>query len=84
MQKSETLSVRLAPYTRQVLDDEAGVRGVAGASALARDILESWVAEQRSSQRIADVTRAVSFLRAHPEGWPDEPDDFFAVPQGIE
>ncbi len=67
-----------------MLDAEAGVRGVAGASALARDILESWAAEQRRAQRAADVTRAVSFLRTHPEGWPDDPEDLFALPHGNE
>jgi hypothetical protein len=74
---TETLSVRLTPATRRVLAEAAATHDAAGASALARDILERWAAEMLASQVKTSVERAVSYLRTHPEGWTDDPADFF-------
>lgn len=77
MAKTESLSVRLTPRTRRVLAEAAPTHDAAGASALARDILEQWAAETLAKKTRADVDRAAAYLRAHPEGWDDEPTDFF-------
>jgi hypothetical protein len=77
MAATETLSVRLTPATRRVLADAAPTHDAAGASALARDILEQWAAETLASQTKMSLERAVAYLRAHPEGWADDPADFF-------
>ena len=77
MAKTETLSVRLTPQTRRVLAEAAPTSDAAGASALARDILEQWAAETLAKKTRADIDRAAAYLRAHPEGWTDEPADFF-------
>jgi uncharacterized protein (DUF1778 family) len=77
MAKSETLSVRLNRETRRVLDDAAATRDAAGASALAREILERWAAETLATQRQASIERAASYLEDHPEGWADDPAGFF-------
>jgi hypothetical protein len=77
MASSETLSVRLTPETRRVLAEAASTHDAAGASALARDILERWAAETMASQIQAGIDRAVSYLQVHPEGWDDDPDSFF-------
>ena len=77
MAATETLSVRLTPATRRVLADAAATHDAAGASALARDILEQWAAETLASQTKTSVERAVDYLRTHPEGWADDPTDFF-------
>lgn len=77
MARPETLSVRLEAETRAILDELADSRGSAGASALAREILETWAREQRNIQRRADVDRIVRYIHEHPEGWDDEPEDFF-------
>ena len=74
---TETLSVRLSPRTRQVLADAAPKYHASGASALARDILERWAEEVLASETRDSVSRAVSYLRAHPQGWADDPADFF-------
>jgi hypothetical protein len=74
---TETLSVRLNPSTRRVLAEAAPTHDAAGASALARDILEQWAADTLAKQTRADVERAAAYLRAHPEGWADEPAAFF-------
>ncbi len=76
MATSGTLSVRLDAQTRHVLAEAAASRGVAGASALAREILEEWAAETLAAQTRAGVARAVSYLRAAGD-WADEPADFF-------
>ena len=76
MVSSETLSVRVTPQTRRVLADTAATHDAAGASALARDILERWAAERLAEQTRADIARATAYLRAHPEGWGDDPDSF--------
>jgi hypothetical protein len=77
MAATDMLSVRLSPEARRALDEAAAERGVAGASALAREILEHWATERRATQARAGVQRAVSYLRANPDGWYDEPADFF-------
>jgi hypothetical protein len=74
---TETLSVRLTPATRRVLAEAAQTHDAAGASALARDILERWAAETLAAQTKASQERAISYLRSHPEGWDDDPADFF-------
>jgi hypothetical protein len=80
MATTETLSVRLTPATRRVLAEAASKHDAAGASALARDILEQWAAETLASQTKTSVERAVDYLRAHPKGWADDPADFFRDP----
>ncbi len=77
MAASETLSVRLTPSARRALDEAAAERAVAGASALAREILEHWPTERRATQARAGIQRTVSYLRDNPDGWSDEPADFF-------
>jgi hypothetical protein len=77
MAATETLSVRLTPATRRVLAEAAPTHDAAGASALARDILERWAAETLASQTKASLGRAVSYLRDHADGWADDPADFF-------
>jgi hypothetical protein len=77
MATTETLSVRITPETRRVLAEAAPAHDAAGASALARDILEQWAAAEMAARTQAGVDRAVSYLIAHPEGWEDDPDDFF-------
>ena len=77
MATTETLSVRLTPATRRVLAEAASTHDAAGASALARDILERWAAETLAAQTKASVQAAVEYLRRHPEGWADDPAAFF-------
>jgi hypothetical protein len=77
MATTETLSVRLSPATRRVLAEAAPTHDAAGASALARDILERWAAEMLATQTKTSLDRAVSYLRAHPDGWADDPNEFF-------
>lgn len=69
--------MRLKPETRQILAEAAATHDAAGASALARDILERWAEDTIAAQRRADVRTVVSYLKAHPEGWDDDPDEFF-------
>ncbi len=77
MAATQILSVRLDPGTRRVLAEAAARHDAAGASALARDILERWAAETLATQTQASIERAAAYVRAHPEGWADEPADFF-------
>ncbi len=77
MAVTETLSVRLTPATRRVLAQAAATHDAAGASALARDILEEWAAKTVAAQTRNSIERAAAYLHAHPEGWGDEPADFF-------
>ncbi len=77
MAATETLSVRLDPQTRRVLAEAAATHDAAGASALARDILERWAAQTLAAQTRASIERAAAYLRAHPAGWADEPAEFF-------
>jgi hypothetical protein len=77
MAPSVTLSVRLSRETRRILAEAAPTHDAAGASALARDILEKWAADTQAARTSAGIDRAVSYLIAHPEGWDDEPDEFF-------
>ena len=79
MASTATLSVRLRSQTRQVLAAAAATHDAAGASALARDILEDWAAATLAKQTQASVDRAREYLRAHPDGWADEPTDFFVT-----
>jgi hypothetical protein len=74
---TETLSVRLTPQTRQILAAAAHTHDAAGASALARDILERWAAETLADQTRASIDRAAEHLRTQPDGWVDDPADFF-------
>lgn len=74
---SETLSVRLDPETRRILSEAAPSHDLAGASALAREILERWAAERLAASTRASIERAAQYLREHPEGWDDDPDSFF-------
>jgi len=76
MAATETLSVRLSPETRRVLAEAAPTHDAAGASALARDILERWAASEKDARFRESAARAVSFLRDHPD-WGDDPADFF-------
>ena len=78
MASSETLSVRLTAEARRVLAESASTHDAAGASALARDILERWATETKAAQIQAGIDRLVSYIKAHPEGWDDDPDDFFS------
>ena len=73
---TETLSVRLSPQTRSVLAEAAATHDAAGASALARDILERWASETVAAQTRAGIERAAAYLKAHADGWADEPADF--------
>ena len=77
MAVTEILSVRLTPATRRVLAEAAATHDAAGASALARDILERWAAETLATQIKSSVGRAIDYLRTHPAGWDDDPADFF-------
>ncbi len=77
MATPETLSVRLSREARAALDEAAAEGEVAGASALAREILEQWAEARRSAKIRSGVQRAVSYLIAHPSGWSDEPAEFF-------
>jgi hypothetical protein len=72
---TETLSVRLSPETRKILAEAAPTHDAAGASALARDILEQWAAAEKEARFRESALRAVSYLREHPD-W-DDPADFF-------
>ncbi len=77
MAKPETLSVRLSAETRDFLDAVAADHAAAGASALAREILERWVATERVERARVGVQKVISYLHANPNGWDDDPDDFF-------
>ena len=73
MASSETLSVRVTPATRRILAEAAPTHDAAGASGLARDILERWAAETLASQTKASIDQAVDYLRVHPEGFGEQP-----------
>ena len=64
--------------TRRILAEAAATHDAAGASALARDILEQWAAETLAARTKASIEQAVDYLHAHPEGWTDDPADFFS------
>ena len=73
----ETLSVRLSARARQALAEAAPTHDAAGASALARDILEQW-ADQAIAERAREGARRVAgYIERHPNGWDDDPADFF-------
>lgn len=74
---TETLSVRLDSETRRVLAEAAASHDAAGASALAREILERWAARRLAASTRASVERATRYLREHPDGWDDDPESFF-------
>jgi hypothetical protein len=76
MATTDTLSVRLDARTRQALADAAGSHDAAGASALARQILEAWADQSEEMRTRASVQKAVSYLRAS-GGWDDDPAEFF-------
>jgi hypothetical protein len=81
MATSETLSVRLTPEARLILAEAAATHDAAGASALARDILERWAAETKAAQIQAGIKQLVSYMKAHPDGWDDDPESFFPMPK---
>ena len=74
---TETLSVRLDARTKQILAESAATHDVAGASALAREILERWAHETLAARRKASAEAASSFLTEHDGDWADDPADFF-------
>lgn len=76
MATTDTLSVRLDARTRQALADAAGSHDAAGASALARQILEAWADQSEEMRTRASVQKAVSYLRASGD-WDDDPAEFF-------
>jgi hypothetical protein len=78
MTTTETLSVRLDLETRRTLDEAAKMQGTGGASALARQILERWAADERAAATQGSIERAAGYLRTHRAGWNDEPRDFFS------
>jgi hypothetical protein len=76
MAKTETLSVRVSPRTKQLLTEAAPRHDAVGASALARDILERWADDAQAREINEGIQRAVSYLRTHGD-WVDDPADFF-------
>jgi len=83
MAPTETLSVRLTAETRATLTEAAHSHDSAGASALAREILEHWARRVRDRQIKSDMKRAVSFMLAH-DDWGDDPADFFPAIKEME
>lgn len=81
MTKSATLSVRLEPQTRRLLGELARTHDAAGASALAREILERWASEVLAAKRRESLDRAISYLHTH-DAWDDDPGDFFSPIEG--
>ena len=76
MAKTATLSVRVSAKTRRVLAEAAATHDSAGASAMARDILERWAGEAEARATRDSLRNALSFLQQHGD-WDDEPADFF-------
>jgi hypothetical protein len=76
MAPTQTLSVRLTAETRAALTKAAHSHDTAGASALARDILEKWVRKLALLEMREGMRNAVSFLLENPD-WGDDPADFF-------
>jgi hypothetical protein len=74
---ADTLSVRLSRKARRVLAEAAATHDVAGASALAREILERWAAEALFAREKESLDRASAYITAHPDGWGDDPNKFF-------
>jgi len=52
---------------REILASAAATHDAAGASALARDILEKWAAENKKAQIHAGIERLNAYMDAHPE-----------------
>ncbi len=75
MAPTDTLSVRLTHETRETLIYAAASHDVAGASALAREILEKWARKIRQREVRDGMRKAVSYMLEHPD-W-DAPEDFF-------
>ena len=73
---SDILSVRLSHEARRILHESAATHDAAGASALARDILERWASETRDAKIRASAERVSEHLRKHPD-WGDDPSSFF-------
>jgi hypothetical protein len=74
--RSEILSVRLSREARRTLAEVAATHDAAGASALARDILERWASETRDAKIRASAERVAEHVRKHPD-WGDDPSAFF-------
>ena len=75
--KTETLSVRLAAQAKTILAESAPTHDAAGASALARDILEKWAYNTRTKQIRASALRAGARLRETGGEMVDDPAEFF-------
>jgi hypothetical protein len=73
---SDILSVRLSQEARRILEESAATHDAAGASALARDILERWATETRDAKIRASAERVAEHLRQQPD-WGDDPAAFF-------
>jgi len=73
---NDTLSVRLDPQTRRLLDEIAATRRVGGASSLARDILERVAREMHAELVRAGIDRLNAYLAEHGE-MADDPALFF-------
>ncbi len=69
--------MRLDAQTRRVLAEVASTHDAAGASALARDILERWATDTLAAQTRVGIARATAYLRNRADGWDDDPADFF-------
>ncbi len=80
MATSETLSIRLTAETRRILAESASTQNRAGASALAREILERWAAATLAERRRDSTVTAMAFLEARDGDWGDEPSEFFPMP----
>lgn len=76
MATTDTLSVRLDARTRKALADAARSHDTAGASALARQILEAWAAQSERARLDTSVQKAVTYLRVAGD-WDDDPAEFF-------
>jgi hypothetical protein len=74
---TETISVRLDARTKQILAESAATHDAAGASALARDILERLASETLATRRRASFESAAAFLVENDGDWADDPAEFF-------
>jgi len=77
MADQDTILVQLGPETHRILVEGSLSKDAAGASAFAGAILEQWAADTKAAQIRAGVDRAAAYLKAHPDGWDDDPNDFF-------
>ncbi len=73
MENGETFLVPISPEAYLILAESARSANPSDVSTLASDILDRWA-------RKISVERAAAYLNEHPEGWDDEPGDFFPGP----